>query len=161
VAERAAKGLREARFFDDFKVGERYRSGPVAIREDTILGFAEHYDPQPFHTDPDYARGTMFDGLIASGWQVLSETFARSVEDGFLRKSGLGSEGLEDLRWLRPVRPGDRIELQFEVLDTADDAENADRGLVTFDVAALNQNDEVAMSYRLRAIVRRRMARMH
>lgn len=145
-------------FLEDFAVGDEFRCGPVDVSEETILAFAEHYDPQPFHTDPDYARGTIFGGLIASGWQVLSETFAKSVEDGFMRDSGLSSEGLEDLRWLKPVRPGDAIHLQFSVLETSADGLSADRGRIVFGVSALNQSDEVVMSYRLRAIVRRRMA---
>jgi acyl dehydratase len=146
------------RFFEDFGPGDRLQSDPIEVRDDTILAFAHLYDPQPFHTDPDYARGTMFGGLISSGWQVLSETFVKLVEGGFLRGTGLSSEGLEDLRWLRPVRPGDAIHLEIGVLETSTDGLSADRGRVVFDVAALNQADEVVMSYKLRAIVRRRMA---
>jgi acyl dehydratase len=158
MSEPAAKGVQEAQFFEDFAKGARYRCGPVAVRDDTILAFARLYDPQPFHTDPDHASKTIFGGLISSGWQALSETFAKSVEDGFLRGGGLSSEGMEDLRWLKPVRPGDAIHLQFDVVDAVSDDARTDRGQVTFDVSALNQKDEVVMSYRLHAIIRRRMS---
>lgn len=146
------------RFFEDFTPGETLRSAPIEIRHDTILAFAHLYDPQPFHTDPEYAEGTIFGGLIASGWQMLSETFSRMVEDGFLQPSGLPSEGLEDLRWLRPVRPGDSIHLELSVLEVATEGFPDDRGRVVFDVSALNQGNEVVMSYRYLAMVRRRMA---
>lgn len=152
------EGVQDARFFEDFAAGARYRCGPIAVRDDTILTFARLYDPQPFHTDPDHAVETIFGGLISSGWQVLSETFSKSVEEGFLRGGGLSSEGLENLRWLKPVRPGDFIQLQFHAVDTVPDDIHTDRGRVTFDVSALNQNEQVVMSYRLRAIIRRRIA---
>jgi acyl dehydratase len=149
---------KSGRFFEEFGPGDTIRSNPIEVRDDTILAFAHLYDPQPFHTDPDYARGTMFGGLISSGWQVLSETFVKLLEEEFLRGTGLSSEGLEDLRWLRPVRPGDAIHLRVGVLETSTDRLPADCGRVVFDVAALNQVDEVVMSYKLCAIIRRRMA---
>jgi len=149
---------KSGRFFEDFGPDDTLRSNPIGVRDDTILAFAHLYDPQPFHTDPDYACGTIFGGLISSGWQALSETFVKLLEDGFLRGSGVSSEGLEDLRWLRPVRPGDAIHLAVGVLETSTDGLPADRGRVVFDVAALNQAGEVVMSYRFRAIIRRRMA---
>jgi acyl dehydratase len=152
------KSLDAARFFEDFAVGDSFRASPIAVREDTILAFARPYDPQPFHTDPEYAKGTIFGGLIASGWQALSETFAKAVEDGFLRGGGLASEGLDDLRWLKPVRPGDTVHLHLDVLETFVDGREADRGRIVFDVSALNQKNETVMSYTLRAVVRRRMA---
>jgi acyl dehydratase len=152
------EAAKSGRFFEDFGPGDTLRSNPIEVRDDTILAFAHLYDPQPFHTDPGYARGTMFGGLISSGWQALSETFVKLLEDGFLRGTGLSSEGLEDLRWLRPVRPGDAIHLEIGVLEMSTDGLSADRGRVVFDVAALNQADEVVMSYKLRAIIRRRMA---
>jgi acyl dehydratase len=151
------KSIAAARFFEDFAVGDRLRSSPIRISEETILGFARLYDPQPFHTNPEYARETIFGGLIASGWQILSETFAKSVEDGLL-DGGVSSEGLEDLRWLKPVRPGDAVHLEFEVLEAVADDQKSDRGRVVLDVSALNQNNDVVMSYRLRAIVQRRIA---
>jgi len=158
MTEPVWKGVQDARFFEDFAVGARYRCGPVAVRDDTILAFAQLYDPQPFHTDPDHAAETIFGGLISSGWQVLSETFAKSVEEGFLHGGGLSSEGLENLRWLKPVRPGDAIHLQFDVVNAVSDDIPTDRGRVIFDVSALNQNEDIVMSYRLRAIIRRRIA---
>jgi len=150
--------LAPGRFFEDFTPGETLISAPIEIREDTILAFAHLYDPQPFHTDPQFAEGTIFGGLIASGWQVLSETFSRMVEEGFLRPSGQPSDGLEDLRWLRPVRPGDSIHLELNVLEVATQGLPDDRGRVVFDVSALNQSNEIVMSYRYLAMVRRRMA---
>lgn len=150
--------IASAGFFDDFAVGDRFQSGSIEIHQEAILAFAELYDPQPFHTDPDYAQGTIFGGLIASGWQALSETFTKAVEGGFLKSGGLSSDGLEDLRWLKPVRPGDALHLEFDVLETTTIGLPDDRGRVLFDVSALNQSNEVVMSYKLRAIVRRRMA---
>lgn len=155
----SVRGAKKAgHFFEDFKRGDVFCANPIEVREDTILAFARLYDPQPFHTDPDHASGTIFGGLIASGWQALSETFAKSLEDGFLRGGGLSSEGVADLRWLKPVRPGDAIHLEIGVLETTTDGLPADRGRVVFDVSALNQNNETVMSYKLHAIIRRRMA---
>jgi acyl dehydratase len=158
VARDLVKDLKDARFFEDLAPGDSYRSGPVAMREDTILEFAQRYDPQPFHIDPAQAEKTMFGGLISSGWQALSETFAKAVEDGFLRGGAIAWHEFEDLRWLRPVRPDDAISLQFDVLDRAPEQASPDRGRVTFDVTAVNQEKEVVMSYRLSVIVRRRGA---
>jgi len=160
VTEPTRKGVQDAQYFEDFAAGREYFSGPVIVHDDAILAFARLYDPQPFHTDPEQAAETIFEGLISSGWQALSETFAKSVKEGFLRAGGVSNEGLEDLRWLKPVRPGDAIHLQFNVVETAPDDVDPDRGRVTFDVLALNQDEEVVMSYRLRVIVRRRIARM-
>jgi acyl dehydratase len=159
-AEPEPRAATSGRSFEDFGLGDTLRSNPIEVRDDTILAFAHLYDPQPFHTDPDFARETIFGGLIASGWQALSETFAKALEDGFLADGALSSEGLEDLRWLLPVRPGDAIRLEFNVLETIADGYPADRGCVVFDVSALNQKNEIVMSYKLRAVVHRRMASM-
>ena len=85
---------------------EEIDAGPFVLSEEDLVAFAAKWDPQWFHTDAAAAAQSRFGGLIASGWQMLSETFAKSVEDGFLSGSGLSSDGLEDLRWLRPARRG-------------------------------------------------------
>ena len=142
------KDLSSARFFEDFGLGDTFAGDPVAFDAGMIVDFANRYDPQPFHTDPVQARATMFGGLISSGWQVLSETFARSLEGGFLPE-GANCREITDLRWLAPVRPGDRIHLKITVQSVDKGDVLTDGGQVKFAVNAVNQSGETVMSYLL------------
>jgi acyl dehydratase len=131
-------------------------ASPVGFTEDGIVAFARRYDPQPFHTDPAAAARSQFGGLIASGIQVMAECFAALINDGFLAGTGMGSPGLDEVRWQRPVRPGDTLRMRCTVLERRTSSTRPDRGYVTVLFEAVNQRGEVAMSYRCLEIVRRR-----
>ncbi len=148
----------DGQHYEDFEPGDAYLSSPVAFTEDEIVAFARKYDPQPFHTDKEAAARSQFGGLIASGLQVMAECFAVLIRDGFLDGTGMGSPGLDEVRWHKPVRPGDTLRMKCTVLERRPSDSRADRGYVTVRFEALNQREEVAMSYRCVEIVRRRAA---
>jgi acyl dehydratase len=107
------------RYWEDFKVGEVIELGSCAITEAEVLAFARKYDPQPFHTDPEAARRSIFGGLIASGWHTCALLMRLSVETSRREDAAAtGSPGLDSCRWLRPVRPGDVVSGRTEVLET-------------------------------------------
>ncbi len=116
-------------FLDDLKAGQVYQLGSQSLSEEDIIAFAERYDPQPFHIDPEAAAGTIYGGVIASGWQTAC-IFMRLFVDGLLsRSAAMGSPGLDELRWLKPVRPGDLLDARVEVLEVRSSRSKPDRGL--------------------------------
>jgi len=133
------------KYFDDFVVGEVIELGSVQVTEEAILEFAREFDPQPFHVDPDAARETPFGGLIASGWHTCS-MFMRLMYDGLLADStSQGSSGMEELRWLVPVRPGDTLAARCIVLDAQRSSTKPHRGTVMLRSEMVNQRDEVVL----------------
>lgn len=134
------------RCFDDFVVGEVIDLGSVEVTEAAIIEFAEQYDPQPFHVDPEAAADSPFGGLIASGWHTCS-MYMRLLYDGLLSgSSSQGASGIEELRWLAPVRPADRLRARYTVVDATRSATKPNRGTVTFRSEMLNQDDVVVLS---------------
>ncbi len=131
-----------AMYFDDFKVGDRFESASMTITEELILEYARFYDPQPFHTDPEAARASIYGGLIASGLQTIGLTFKLFFETGVLSACSLGSPGLDEIRWKAPVRPGDTLRVAAEVLQTRPSTSKPDRGIVRIQYTALNQRGE-------------------
>ena len=120
----------QPRYFDDFKVGERFTTRGLTISESQILDFALLYDPQPFHIDRLAAQEGPFAGLIASGFQTLALTFRLFYDSGVIKHCSLGSPGFEELRWLAPVRPGDRLQVEAEVLEARPSSSKPDRGIL-------------------------------
>ncbi len=146
------------RYFEDFRAGEVTELGRVEVTRDEIVEFASRYDPQPFHLDEDAAARSPFGGLIASGWHTAA-LFMRLFVDGILRESAsLGSPGVEELRWLLPVRPGDVLTGRVRVLETRPSGTDPGRGTVITDSEALNQDGAVVMRMRARGFFRRRDA---
>ncbi len=143
-------------YWEDFVPGRVFETPARRLSEEDILRFAREYDPQPYHTDPDAARATQFGGLIASGWQTCSVTMRLMCDGYLLETSCVGSPGLEELRWLKPVRPGDTLRLQTTVLESTPSAKQAARGTVLFRWDTLNQKDEVVLSMRGRQMFLRR-----
>ena len=136
----------QERFFEDYLAGSVYECGSITIGESEIIEFAKKYDPQFFHVDPAAAAKGPFGGLIASGWHTGS-LMMRLLADHFISKvASLGSPGIDELRWLRPVRPGDSLRLRVTILEANRSRSKPDRGIVKTLVEVLNQNDEVAMS---------------
>jgi acyl dehydratase len=136
------------RAFEDFRVGESLALGPREVTEEEILAFARVYDPQPFHTDPVAARSSMFGGLVASGWMTTA-IFMRMQCDSFLLASTcLGSPGVEEIRWLLPVRPGDVLSGEAQVTECRPSRSRPDRGVVFFACRIQNQQGELVMTLR-------------
>jgi len=135
-----------ARYFEDFAEGEVFEFGDRLVSEAEIIGFAQQYDPQPFHTDPQAALRSSFGGLVASGW-MTGAIMMRLMCDHFIAPdSAMGSPGLDALRWLMPVHPGDRLSARVTVLGTTRSRSKPDRGVLRLRQEALNQNGEVVMS---------------
>ena len=144
------------RYFEDYSVGDTISSAGITLTEASIIDFAATYDPQPFHVDVVAASESQFGGLIASGWQVIALSFRLLLDAGFLKGTGMGSPGLDELKWLRPVRPGDTIRAEATVAAVKPSAKRDDRGYVTVDFRVFNQHDEVVATYRCPEIIRRR-----
>ncbi|MDJ0949661.1 MAG: MaoC family dehydratase [Alphaproteobacteria bacterium] len=144
------------RFYEDFEIGQSYRSEAVTLTESDIIDFALRYDPQQFHVDKRAAEQSHFGGLIASGWHVAALSFRMFAQAGILKGGAMGSPGLDKLRWLKPVRPGDTIHAFAEVIDRRDSQSRDDRGYVTLDFQVRNQDDDVVMSYTVIEILARR-----
>ena len=136
----------EDRHFEDFVPGLVSEFGPIAIDEAGIVAFARHYDPQPIHIDRAAAAAGPFGGLIASGWHTVSLVMRILVENYLARGAALASPGVDELRWLRPVRPGDVLRVRVTVLEARRSRSKPDRGLVRTRIEALNQDDAVVMS---------------
>ena len=144
------------RYFEDYVEGEVYRFGSIAVTADEIVDFARRYDPQNFHTDPEAARRSPFGGLIASGWHTAG-LMMRLFADHYLTHVGsLASPGLDELRWLKPVRPGDTLSIRVTVLKAAASKSKPDRGVVTSGIEVLNQADEVVMTLKAVNFIGRR-----
>lgn len=130
-------------YWEDFTPGWSYESRAASISAAQIIRFAQEYDPQSYHTDENAAKATPFGGLIASGWQTCAVAM-RLMCDGYLLESScIGSPGLDDLRWLKPVRPDDSLRLRATVLEQTPSRTQRARGTVKFRWDVLNQNDEV------------------
>ena len=133
-------------WWEDFKVGERSEMGRHTFGADEIVTFARQFDPQPFHTDPQAARESAFGGLIASGWQVCAVGMRLMVDQYIGRTVSLGSPGIEDIRWLRPVRAGDTLTYSRTVTASRASATRAGVGLVKHRWEAVNQSGETVLS---------------
>jgi acyl dehydratase len=144
------------RYFEDFVVGDTFELGDTTMTRESMLAFATQYDPQPFHVDEEKALDSVFGGLIASGWQTAA-LFMRLVVDNLLCDTlSMGSPGLDEIRWLKPVRPGDTLRARFTVLDTIPSTRKSDRGTVRSLGEMLNQRDEVVMTLKGLHILGRR-----
>lgn len=133
------------KYFEDFAVGEQIELGEVEVSEAAIIEFAEQFDPQPFHVDPEAAKATPYGGLIASGWHTCA-IYMRLLYDGMISdSSSQGSSGMEELRWLAPVRPGDTLRARYTVLEATRSSTKPNRGTVLFRSEMLNQDDVVVL----------------
>ena len=132
--------------FAEYQVGQVLHAGPYAVTEAEVLDFAKQWDPQWFHTDPEAAARGPFDGLIASGWHTCGLIFRMACDGFLLESSSMGSPGLENVRWLKPVRPGDTLRTRIEILETRPMASKPDLGMVKVRWEGLNQRDEVVVS---------------
>lgn len=134
------------RYLEDFTMGETWTSNPLEVTEDEILAFGRLYDPQPMHTDPAKATESRFGGVIASGWQVASLSMRLFIESGGHRGTPAVGLGVDELRWRRPVRPGDRLTVTREVVGAERSKSRPQFGTLRTKITMTNQNDEVVMS---------------
>jgi acyl dehydratase len=132
------------RYFEDYTPGAVYEYGHRTVTEDEIVEFARQFDPQRIHTDPAWAAGGPFGGLIASGWHTAS-VFTRMFVDHYLSEvASLASPGVDEVRWPVPVRPGDRLRMRVTVLETRRSRSKPDRGIVHTRGELINQHEQVA-----------------
>ncbi len=132
-------------YWEDFREGDVREFGGMVVEHDEIVRFATAYDPQPFHVDDEAARQSMFGGLIASGWHTAAMAMRMMCDAYLLRAASLGSPGIEQLKWLKPVRPGDRLHMRLTVLESRELRSRPGVGLVKSRHEVINQDDDVVM----------------
>lgn len=137
---------RVVRYFEDYVPGLVIDCGSFTVGEAEIIDFARRYDPQPFHIDPEAATAGPFGGIIASGWHTASLMMRQLVERFISAESGLGAAGIDEIRWPRPVRPGDTLRVRGTVLEARLSQSRPDRGIIRSRMEAVNQDGAVAMS---------------
>ncbi len=131
------------RYLEDFAVGQTYGSSErPRVEQERIMAFAAEFDPQPFHLDEEAARNSIFGGLAASGWYTAAATMRMLVEGDLRPAGGILGLGFEELRWPRPVRPGDELHIESEVVEVRPSQSRPDRGLVKVRTTTLNQHGE-------------------
>jgi len=144
------------RYFEDYIEGDVQRFGTIAVEADEIVDFANRFDPETLHTDPEAAKSGPFGGLIASGWHTAG-LMTRLFVDHYLTKvASLGSPGGDELRWVKPVRPGDALSVRVTVLKAVPSKSKPDRGAVTSYVEVINQASEVVMTFKVVNIIAKR-----
>jgi len=145
-----------ARYLEDYAVGQRFRSGPLRIDKERIKRFGAEFDPQPFHLDEDAARHTIFGGLVASGWLTAAVTMRLLVESELKPAGGIVGAGADEFRWPRPVRPGDELRIESEVLEVRPSKSRPSQGLIKVRTTTFNQNDEAVQIIVANLVVPRR-----
>jgi acyl dehydratase len=146
----------EPMYFDDFPVGWTYRTEPREVPLEAITEFARQWDPQPFHIDPEGARASPYGGIIASGWHTLILAFLMWYQTGLWAEASMGSPGMDNIRWLKPVRPGDRLHVRLEVLESNPSKSRPGQGRITVHSEIINQDDEKVAEYTGIHILRRK-----
>jgi acyl dehydratase len=142
-------------YLEDVQVGQRFRSGTHALDEAQITAFAREFDPQPFHTDAEAAKDSLFDGLAASGWHTAAVTMKLLVDGGAPFAGGVIGAGGE-INWPAPTRPGDVLRVESEVMAVTPSRSRPDRGIVTVRSETINQRGEVAQVLVAKLVVPRR-----
>lgn len=135
------------RYLEDFTAGQTFGSGRLRIDEEQIRRFASEFDPQPFHVDDKAARDTIFRGLAASGWHTAALTMRLLVEGELKPAGGLVGAGIEELRWPCPVRPGDELRVESEVLEVRPSKSRPEQGMIKVRTTTLNQNGEAVQIF--------------
>ena len=146
------------RYLEDFAVGQVFGSGRLVVDEERIKSFAAEFDPQPFHLDEEGARSTIFRGLAASGWHTAALTMRLLVESDLKPAGGIVGAGFDEFRWPRPVRPGDELRLESEVLEVRPSKSRPEQGLIKVRTTTLNQNADAVQILLANLVVPRRPA---
>ena len=143
-------------YFEDFTPGREFRTEGITVTEGQIIDFAMTFDPQPFHLNVEAAKQSIYEGLIASGFQTMALTFRLFVQTRALAACSLGSPGVDEVRFLRPVRPGDTLRATVQVVDQRPSTSKPDRGIVRLHWTTLNQRGEPVLTMTSMQLVRRR-----
>jgi acyl dehydratase len=144
------------RYLEEFAVGQRFGSGQLVVDKGRIKSFAAEFDPQPFHLDEATARGTIFGELAASGWHTAAMTMRLLVDSAIKPAGGIVGAGFDELLWPHPVRPGDELHLESEVLEVRPSKSRPQQGLLKIRTSTLNQNNEPVQIMVANLIVLRR-----
>ncbi len=144
------------RYLEDFREGQAFELGEETIREQEILEFARRFDAQPFHTDAEAAKQSIYGGLIASGWHTASFFMGLLVRGLIHDVASMGAGGIDELRWLKPVRPGDTLRARLGVAGVRESTKHPDRGLVSLVGEMFNQRGERVLLVRWSAMIARR-----
>jgi acyl dehydratase len=147
---------RDQRCFEDYPVGSVALYGPIEVDEAEIIEFGKRFDPQDFHTDPVKAAKSPFGGVIASGWHTGSMMMRVLVDRYLSSTAGMGSPGMDELRWTAPVRPGDRLWVRVTVIEARRSESKPDRGVVRIQIEVPNDKGVVVMSVKAMTLVRAR-----
>jgi len=150
--------MKSERYLEDLKVGDRFQSGTFTVTEAGIIEFARAFDPQPFHLDPIAAKKSIFGGLVASGWHTASIAMRLYVTSNLNLAGGSIGLSVSELQWPNPVRPGDILQAEIEVLSVRPSRSKPDRGIVEFRNVTTNQNGEVVVTWTALALLRTRAA---
>jgi acyl dehydratase len=143
-------------YLEDFSVGQTFLSGSVTVNATEIKAFASQFDPQPFHLDEKAAAATFFGGLVASGWHTAALTMRLIVDSELKIAGGSIGAGAEELRWPKPVRPGDTLHAISEVLDVRPSKSRPDQGIIKMRTQTFNQDDQLVMNFVANMFVPRR-----
>jgi acyl dehydratase len=133
------------RYFDDYVPGTTHDCGSVSVSQAEIISFAVQFDPQPFHVDPEAAARGPFGGLIASGWHTAALVMRQLVDHYLPAEASLGSPGMDEIRWLDPVRPGDTLRVRATVAEARRSQSRPDRGIMKTVIEAVNQDGRTVM----------------
>jgi acyl dehydratase len=147
-------------YWEDFPVGMVVDFGSMPVTRDAVIEFARQFDPQPFHLDDEAGRRSLFGGLCASGWHTCAMAMRLMCDEYLLESASLGSPGIENLRWLKPVYPGDTLHLHHEVVESRPMASKAEVGLVRSRWEVRNQADEAVLAMEGWSMFRRRHAQL-
>jgi acyl dehydratase len=134
------------RYFEDFAIGDTFETQTMHVSEADIIEFARAFDPQPWHVDPLAANASPFKGLVASGWHTTAVTMRLLVDSGVLRATGILGLGVDDLRWLKPVRPGMTLRVRGEVSAIERPAPGRHAGTIRFHLITLDEHDEAVQT---------------
>lgn len=149
---------REPRYFEDYVPGLTVDCGSFTMNEADIIAFAKEYDPQPFHVDPAAAKDGPYGGLIASGWHTMALMMRLFVDNYLSSVASLASPGVDELRWLKPVRPGDTLRIRVTVTEARRSRSKPDRGIVRTLIEVLNQRGETVSTMNAMNLLRCRRA---
>ena len=141
---------------EEFVVGERHASAPYELRESEIIEFARKYDPQDFHTDPGAAKDSAMGGFAAPGCQTIALAWTLAHETGLFDGVLLAGIGLDEIRWHKPVRPGDRVHVEFFLVESRQSASKPERQIVRFQYEMKNQHGEIVLTLQMLQVLKRR-----
>jgi acyl dehydratase len=146
------------RFLEDFSVGQKFGSGRLRVEKERVKAFAAEFDPQPFHLDEDAARDSIFQGLAASGWHTAALSMRLLVEGELKPAGGIIGAGFDEFRWPRPVRPGDELRVESEILEVRPSQSRPRQGMIKVRTTTLNQDGEAVQVFVGNLVVPRRPA---